>query len=377
MKLSRLLPSFLIAGLLPAGCSVTVPPEAPEDFSPSTQSPFEDVSIEAGLEIPNRDLLGLGGTGVAVGDVNGDGWPDLYFAGGSREVPKAEDVRVQPRLFLGSPDGVFEDVSDSWGLGSLLPPSRLTWAGPTFADFDRDGDPDLFLGGRGENSLLINEGASFRDDTDRAEIATQGLLTWAGGVLDFDADGWLDLYIYHHQYMSETEDHQPHPQNGLFQGTAEGVFVNRSDWLPTPSIGGATFVAAVTDLDGNGYVDIYDVNDHGGNVLPNQLYLNNGPTQDGGWSFVRTSEDCGCDLAIAAMGVAVSDLDRDGYKDLFVTNLADNGGEVLLWGAGDGSFVDGSAAAGVVLGIEPERPSSWGTEALDYDNDGWSDLMLV
>lgn len=362
----------LLALLGAAACGPVEPPVPSPDPTPgpAPTSAFEDVSISAGLRSENRTQ---GWTGVAVGDVDGDGWPDLYVSG----LAEAQG-RPRGRLFVNRGDGTFADRTEAWGAAVELPPGR-EMSGVVFADFDGDGDPDLFIAAIGPDFLLRNDGDRFVDVSEASGLDPGADPTVALSLADFDGDGWLDVYGSNQVFpppdapWTETPDQVP---ARLMRGLPDGTFEDRSDWLPDFERPGAGYAAAWFDADGDGDPDLYVANDHGIFVQSNQLLRNDGPTADG-WAFTVVSEACGCDQMIAAMGVTVGDYDRDLLPDLFVTNLAEFGGELLLQGQGDGTFVDTAVASGVRVGDPELRASSWGNEFLDFDNDGWSDLFVA
>jgi len=326
---------------------------------------------EAGLYWEGEYLI-TGGRGSAVADVNGDGWPDIYLAG---TLPGGGSTG---RLLINRGDGTFEDKTEAWGLDWHGLPG-LTFAAPTFADIDNDGDPDLLLAAFRKEAVLLNNGDHFVNISSDSGLIDES--TWSVGMslADFNGDGTLDVVVLNHLNVGVDDQLlEPPPHDLIFEGNGDGTFTDRSDWLPRPEFGGASFGGGWVDFDKDGDPDLYLVNDHGGTWTPNQLYRNDGPTPDG-WSFTSLTESCSCNLASGAMGLAVGDYNRDLKTDFFIANLStpDGAREVLLQGQGDGTFVDVSLAAGAAVGDLEERQSSWGTEFLDYNNDGWPDLFVA
>ncbi len=337
---------------------------------------FEMLSKEAGLLTQDRVLASLGGAGAAVADVNSDGWPDLYLCGSA-----GPEGSVANRLFINDGKGGFVDELAQWGLpsGSEATSENDPLAiGATFADYDNDGDSDLFLANDGINRLFRNEGTYFIDHTLGAGLSDERLLSSAMVLGDYDLDGWVDLFVVHHQDLTLPSDRSfnERPQDRLYRNLGDGSFEDVTTLLPQPSPHGAGFAAAWVDVDDDGDLDLYVANDHGSALQPNQLYRNDGESPDG-WVFTSISASCGCALAASAMGLGIGDYDRDGRVDLYVSNLLMDGGEVLLHGQGDGSFVDTSLVAEAVIAQAGLRESSWGVEFLDYDNDGWQDLFIA
>jgi enediyne biosynthesis protein E4 len=347
-----------------------------DDSGAPYSTPFVMVADAAGLSGQDRSQSGLGGSGAAVADVNSDGWPDLYLCGSAGPTGA-----VANRLFINDGKGAFVDERDLWGLPSGTDANSQDdplAIGATFADYDNDGDADLFLSNDGPNQLFRNEGGHFVDHTVAAGLPGQELLS-AGMVLgDYDDDGLLDLFVVHHQDLSLPDDlaFANRPADRLYRNLGDGSFEDVTALIPQTSPHGAGFAAAWLDVDDDGDLDLYVANDHGNALQPNQLYRNDGPGQDG-WTFTAISQDCGCSLSASAMGLGIGDYNRDGSVDLYVSNLLLDGGEVLLRGQGDGTFVDVSLSARAVSGSAGLRESSWGVEFIDYDNDGWQDLFVA
>jgi hypothetical protein len=318
-----------------------------------------------------------GYVGVAVGDVDGDGTPDLFFTGAAPPDGASEEDRSRARLYINDGTGAFVDSSLAWGFNSQTA-GKKDLRGPVFADYDGDGDLDLFVAALGTNLLLRHDGNSFTDISEATQFGAADDESWAISLADFDSDGRLDAYVLNHVFPEgpDPDFNLAQPQDRLLKGLGDGSFTDWTAHLPAPDRGGAGFVATWTDLDEDGDLDLYIANDLGPYVLPNQLFINEG-SADEHLGFTRRTEDCGCGLEIAAMGTAVGDYDRDGHKDLFISNLWDAGREVMLKGVGDGSFIDVSATVGVQRAESELRQSSWGVEFLDFDNDGWEDLFIA
>jgi hypothetical protein len=364
---------------------------------------FESMTESAGLLEQDRVDGALGGNGVAVGDINGDGLDDLFLLGN-----KMMERVVQNRMYVNLGEGLFSEEAADRGLplGSdinLAGPSNIDMAA-AFADFDNDGDQDLFVAGDNPNKLLRNDDGQFTDVSVSSGISGPDVISVGLALGDYDQDGFIDLLVVNHQGRDKppgrTGRNGPRGDDGgeggdpgdhgdpgggglggepdsLFHNNGDGTFTDVSEFLPEPLNPGVGFAASWVDVDHDGDPDLYVVNDEGQLAQPNQLYRNDGPDGSGGWLFTRISDDCGCDLAIFGMGTAIGDYDRDGDQDLYVTNLADGGGEVLLQSQGDGTYVDVTLAASARTGNNSDRTTSWGTEFIDIDNDGWLDLFTA
>ena len=300
-------------------------------------APFEHVDFDA----PHMSVLGARGPGQAWGDFDGDGWLDLVTIGGS----------APSLLWRNQQDGTFALHPSTADLDPYLDTS-----GATFADYDNDGDPDLYLMRADTNVLLRNDGGTWVDVSAAAGVddpAMSTSATWG----DYDGDGWLDLYV-----ANAGADHDT-----LLHADGAGHFEVTSALLPGRDkyqAYGATF----SDFDDDGDVDLLVANDK---LVGNQLWRNDGPGC-GGWCFTNVSANWNADLQADSMGVAVGDYDNDGDLDLSITdnhrhNVLRN--ELELGAMG---FVDTSTEAGVLFDA-----FGWGTIFFDYDNDGWLDLYVA
>jgi hypothetical protein len=332
--------------------------------------------------------------GSAVADVDGDGCEDVFLAGSPDAALYRSDCR-----------GHFVDVTDEAGLPHPWPAAAT---GAVFFDYDDDGRPDLFVAAaRGGDRLFHNVGGGrFVDVTAAAGIAP-GRWSSMATVADYDRDGWLDLYVVR---MGDQESAVPRPNYRATNGVGNTLWHNNGDGTFTDVTrragvrhGGWDLAGAWADYDGDGWPDLYVVNEFGGNALFHNEH-------DG--RFTERAAEAGVVDGGAGMGVAWGDVDGDGDLDLFVSNMHANSawalfhpdfpapvpwpfrllgrftpevqrrsdeiitrltrGSTLYRNDGDGRFTDVSDAAGV-------RDTQWGwsAEFLDYDNDGRLDLYAV
>lgn len=354
---------LLLSCALLAGCPVDAGPAPIPPTTPSVGPYFEEVTEEAGLSPGSGS-----GPGVAVADLNDDGWPDFVSvrAGGAQ-------------VFLNNQDGTFSSpdwVFDRPGQNNF--PCCFGAISVTAGDADNDGDADLFVGTLGSNYLFENLGESFVDVGLAAGITGGFDVSTVGHALaDWDGDGDLDVY-------------EPNGTPLGFDGVPDRMlrndgnlrFTDVSTMVPVDLRDGAAFVASWSDFDHDGDPDVYVVNDFGWRG-PNQLLRNDGAGGAEGWTFTPSEPDCGCLLEENGMGVTVGDYDRDGWQDIFMGNgpgLPDeqvsSAVEQLLRNAGDGTFVDATVAARAYVPRSGERSNSWGVEFLDVDNDMWPDVFL-
>ena len=275
---------------------------------------FTDVTDEAGVAVSGY------GMGVAAGDIDNDGWTDLYLTRFGRN-----------RMLRNRGDGTFADVTDRSGTGDP------GWGVPaSFFDYDRDGRLDLFVG----NYLGY---------------------TLAGHTQCYDRAGAPDYCA------PETSRPQP---DVLYRNRGDGTF---EDVTAAAGMGrefGPALGSATADFDNDGWIDLFVANDQ----RENQLWMNRG---DG--TFRNRALSAGAALgaggnAKADMGVDAGDFDNDGDEDLFITELAGQG-STLYVNDGSGLFRDRSAALGIRA---PSLPyTGFGTAWIDIDNDGWLDVVAV
>jgi enediyne biosynthesis protein E4 len=366
--------------------------------APST-SPvqFVDVAHEAGLNIPNvwgaadhkRYIIEAKGSGIAFFDYDNDGWLDIYLTNGTRLGEKwAEGKAPTSQLFKNNRDATFTNVTEKSGL------ARTGWqTGVCVGDYDNDGFDDLFCCFWGHNILFHNNGdGTFTDVTRKAGIYDEQI-RWGAGCtfLDYDRDGHLDLFVCHYIKLDPAQTPGPADPpvcqwkgipvmcgprgltgdtNVLFHNNGDGTFTDVSEKAGILKPGPRYSITAVSyDFDSDGWPDIYVAVDSEASIL----YHNN---HDG--TFTDIAVIAGCAYSEngheqAGMGVGVGDYDCDGWFDIFKTNFADDTCN-LYHNNGDGTFSDVTFSSGV--GIN-NRYVAWGCGFIDYDNDGWSDVIQI
>ncbi len=334
--------------------------------------PFVDVSEAAGItathsghwELFEDDFAsGYLGIGQAWGDYDRDGWLDLYVSGN-------RDASV---LYRNNGEGAFL-------MSELSPQVALRdteTGGAVWVDYDNDGWLDLYVLNHGANTLFHNDmGLGFSDVTERAGVGDAGkgtTATWG----DYDGDSYLDLYVVNWSCFPECGDPNITREHGaardtLYRNRGDGTFEDVTRLLDYDLLLGAGFSASFTDYDNDGDADIYVVNDQFKNMLGNILWRNDGAGCDG-WCFSEVSIEAGARTFIHGMGLAVGDYDNDLDLDFYFSDMVN--GMVLLQNQGDGAFEDVADEAGVAVG--PSSAVGWGTVFFDYDNDSWLDLYLT
>ncbi len=356
---------------------------------------FTDVAPVAGVAFPHVrnpfDRIPLG-AGVVVFDYNGDGRPDIYVASTEDIDDMAPDHDGSNALYRNNGDGTFTDVAKPAGVSELDGKTN----GGCAADYDNDGDQDLFVTNWGSSKLFRNDGTgTFTDATQQAGLTEPDPSFRSMGCAwgDYDRDGLVDFVVVRHMEESDMDAfdlrfyaYAVRPL-GLFHNNGDGTFTETTHLLGDTgragktqgeygNLWGAGFQPSWIDFDNDGDSDLYVVNDFGRDIQPNVLWRNDGPGDNGFWRFEDISSQSGANVAMYGMGLAVGDYDLDGDFDLYSTNIEDN---VLLRNNGDGaSFTETAADSGVGQGVFQRRQRvSWGAVFFDYDNDGWEDLYVA
>jgi len=358
---------------------------------------YVDVAKEAGLTIPNvwgginnkKYIVETKGSGIAFFDYDHDGWLDVYMTNGLRlneKWPAGQEPKSH--LYKNNRDGTFTDVTEKSGLG------QVGWqTGVCVGDYDNDGWDDLFCGFWGHNALFHNNGdGTFTDVTKQAGLYNERVRWTSGSTwLDYDRDGWLDLFIANFVQIDISkvpvpgEEHAcqwkgssvmcgprglPAETNLLFHNNGDGTFTDVTEKAGILKPGPRYAITPVSyDFDNDGWPDIYVAVDS----MPSILYHNN---HDGTFEDIAMEAACGLNedgREQAGMGVCVGDYDCDGWLDIFKTNFTDDTCD-LYHNVGDGTFVDATTPAGI--GVNTQYVA-WGCGFVDYDNDGWPDIVQV
>ena len=375
------------------------------DFPVSAQI-FSTGEQEAGLEFSHFNgmtgelyLPEITGAGVALLDYDGDGDLDVYLVQGNLLGPQktlSEAILAPPgplplsdRLFRNDletgADGAtrtrFVDVTQRAGIAATG-----YGMGAATGDVDGDGWPDLYLTNLGHNQLWHNRGdGTFQDTTAEAGVDD---LRWsvAATFFDYDGDSDVDLYVGNYVNFSFVRHRKCSTVSGApdycgplaYSGEPDRLFENRGDGTfvdvsATSGIGrppASSLGAVVDDYDGDGDLDLYVANDQ----MPNFLWMNQG---DG--TFVDDGLLAGCAVnregqAEASMGVDTGDIDRDGDPDLFMAHLRGETNTLFL-NDGHGLFEDVTTQAD--LASASFDFTAFGAGFLDFDNDGWLDLLTA
>jgi tetratricopeptide (TPR) repeat protein/peroxiredoxin len=329
-----------------------------------------------------------GNNGLAVGDIDGDGFDDLYVCQGPG---------LPNRLYHNRGDGTFEDITDESGLG-LLDGTACA----LFADFENKGLQDLLIVCAGGPQLFLNQGnRKFKLKQDAFKFAQppQGTFTHAA-IADYDGDGRLDIYFcLYSYYLGLDQYHYPAPyfdarngpSNFLLHNEGNANFQDRTEAAGLNAENNRySFACAWGDYNSDGHPSLYVANDFG----RNNLYRNNG---DG--TFTAVSEEAHANDVGAGMSASWFDFDNDGKLDIYVANMWSAAGlrvsqqenfhekepedtrslyrqhargNSLYRNLRNGRFQNVSAQAGVEMGRW-----AWCSDAWDFDHDGYSDLYIA
>ena len=321
---------------IPATCQTPAPPSSPAEVP----SRFVEITEKAGVHFlhqaphtSRKYLIETMGSGVALFDCDNDGRLDLFLVNGAPYsdptpkgfIPQKTGPEYWNRMYHQKADGTFEDVTERAGLQGVG-----YGMGVAVADYDNDGFEDLFVTGYGGNRLYHNNGnCTFTDVTEKAGVGGSGWSTSAAWV-DLDNDGLLDLVV--DRYVTwDWEDVYCGEHREGYRGYCH------PDVFPPITM-------LVYHNDGNGH-------------------------------FTEESHKLGLDKPAKALGIAIADFDRDGRMDFFVAN--DSMPEFLFHQKKDGTFEEVGLESGAAVNSEGQTYAGMGVDFADYDNDGWPDVMVT
>ena len=329
-----------------------------------------------------------GHNGLAAGDIDGDGFDDLYIC---------QPAGLPNRMYRNRGDGTFEDITAASGTGLLD-----NTACALFADVDNDGRQDLIVVRASGPLLFLNDGkGKFHLQPKAFQFANQPQGTFTGAAIaDYDCDGWLDIYFCLYSYYQGADQYRypaPYyaaengPPNFLMKNSRNGTFrdVTHETGLDVNNRR-FSFCCAWSDFNRDGWPDLYVVNDFG----QKNLYKNNG---DG--TFTDTAKAAGVEDVGAGMSVCWLDYDKDGRQDLYVADMwtaaglrvsteeqfqpnASAGvralyqrhamGNCLYRNRGEGTFEDAGPRSGTLMGRW-----AWSSDAWDFDHDGYPEIYIA
>ncbi len=354
---------------------------------------FVDVTEKAGINFRHvngaegayhlPETLGAGG---AFFDADNDGFLDIYLVNSGYWDKSPSAKQATSALYRNDRDGTFTDITTAARVANLGNYGQ----GATCADYNNDGNVDLYVTNFGANVLYRNNGdGTFTDVTVSAGVGDPG---WSSSAcfLDYNSDGHLDLFVVNYLVYSLDVTYLPCGEDGihtychpsLFEGAPDRLYHNNGDGTFT-DVSQAAGVGGVggmfhgkglgvvsADFNNDGAPDLYVANDD----TRNDFFYNNG---DGTFSEISLLAGCAYSfngVAQAGMGVTIGDYNRDSWLDIFVTNLSYET-NALYRNNGDGTFTDVIYEA--QLGKESYLYVGFGTGLFDADSDGWLDLFIA
>lgn len=375
---------FLACTIILYGCGNSSKNKALSLLQPANDDYFQEIGSQSGIDfihsIGDDDLDNIiesVGGGASFLDYDQDGFIDLFVCSGNwvdgfSKGNKTENSSGN-RLYRNKGDGTFKDVTQKAGLNT-----KNYGMGVTVGDMDNDGYPDLFISNYGPNTLYKNNGdGTFTDISRKAGISGTRECSVGAAWLDYDNDGFLDLYVgnylnydpaYKYYYAP---DGFPGPlaydaqKDILYHNKGNGTFENVTDKMGIKDVDGRAMGVGVADYDDDGFMDIYVANDH----TLNYLWHNEGGkkfTDRGtmsGTAFSQAGE------ATVSMSVDFADFNSDGLIDMF---LSDDRYCSLYENKGNGLFDDKAYPAGIATAAG--QYVGWSSSFIDYDNDGDKDI---
>jgi len=348
---------------------------------------FTDVTREAGIDFKHSygdfDLTNIvegTGAGAAFFDYNNDGWMDLYFVNGAwnKAVNDNRGRRLRGkltnRLYRNNGDGTFTDVTEQAGVGDTG-----SGFGCSTADFDNDGDEDLYVLNYGPNVFYRNNGdGTFTDITESSGLV-EPHWSLSAPWLDYNNDGLLDVFVANYLRYDDGKFRAYYAAAGypgplsysaendvLYRNNGDGTFSDVSKEAGITGVNGRAMSATAADLNGDGYLDIYVAND----ATENFYYENQG---DG--TFVEKGLFLGLAFGehgqgVSSMGPFAGDIDRNGLLDMYIPDM---GYSSILVNQGE-FFEDQTTRSRVA--VTCGQYTGWGGLLFDYDNDGYLDLFV-
>jgi len=359
-------------------------------FAPARGPVFTDITAEAGITFRHSigdhkldNIVEGTGSGACFFDFDNDGRQDIYFVTGvwTKGVSDNDgrDLRgkLSARLYRNLGTGRFEDVTEKAGVGS-----KIYGSGCSAADYDNDGDVDLYALNYGPNILYRNNGDGTFTDVSKDSGLDDARWSLHAVWFDADDDGYLDVYVANYLLYDDGKFRDYYPAQGypgplsyqglpsiLYRNNGDGTFTDVTKeagmWKP----GGRAMSVTAADFNNDGRMDVFTSND----AMENYFYVNlgGGKFAESGLEYELAFSEHG--QGVASMGPFYGDVNRDGWLDLFVPNLQYV--SLFVYTPKKKFFENLNDAAGLspLLG----QYAGWGSVLFDWDHDGWLDLFTV
>jgi len=351
---------------------------------------FTDITEQAGITFRHSigdhkldNIVEGTGAGACFFDYDNDGRQDIYFVTGvwTKGVNDNDgrDLRgkLSAKLYRNLGNGRFEDVTEKAGVGS-----KIYGSGCSAADYDNDGDIDLYVLNYGPNVLYRNNGDGTFTDVSKQSGLDDARWSLHAVWFDYNNDGLLDVYVANYLLYDDGKFRDFYPAQGypgplsyqglpsiLYRNNGDGTFTDVTKeagmWKP----GGRAMSVTAADFNNDGLIDVFTSND----AMENYFYVNkgNGTFAESGLEFELAFSEHG--QGVASMGPFYGDVNRDGWLDLFVPNLQYV--SLFVFNPKKKFFENLNDAAGLspLLG----QYAGWGSVMFDWDHDGWLDLFTV
>ncbi len=363
---------------------------APRFESPIFESPIQlcDVTRQTRIAFTHTDgssgqryIVETVTAGLALFDYDGDGFVDIYFLNGAPLGSQTAEVPPRNALYRNEGGWRFTDVTEAAGVGDTG-----FGLGVAAADYDNDGDQDLYVNNYGPNVFYRNNGdGTFTDVTGAVDVSCGHKVGAGACFLDLDTDGDLDLYAANYvkftfdnhvvqaidgfPVYAGPRDYEPEPDT-VFRNNGDGTFTDISVECGVGEHDGSGMGMVCVDHDRDGDTDIFVLNDVAGNFF----FVNDGTGKFEEVGLVSGAAYNVMGDELGSMGIDCGDYDNDGWLDFFMTSYQ---GEmpVLYRNLSTGSLEDVTIVAGAGTGAFPYV--NWGTSLVDFDNDGDRDIFIA
>ena len=360
-------------------------------YAGSPSPSFVEVSQKAHLDFQHESgksldkyMIETFGSGGGFLDYDNDGWQDIYLVNSGSTPAMRSAAGAFNRLFRNNQNGTFTDVTSAAGVGN---PSEYGM-GCAFGDYNNDGYMDIYVTNFGPNVLYRNNGdGTFSDVTDPSGLADQAWSTSAA-FADYDRDGWLDLYVCNYLDYSIEKNQRcliagglsychPHVYSGVqdtfYRNLGDGHFENATEkagLVAADPKNSKSLGVIWTDMDRDGFVDLFVASDS----TANHVFRNRGDGSFQDVSLISGGAFNGSGEAEAGMGIDAADFDQSGWMHIIITNFSHET-NTLYYNEGGGRFRDRT----IEFQLESSSilPLGFGINFLDFDNDGYFDLFVA